>query len=355
MLLHDNYTAEHIAELRSQTGADPSILERTVFAFGLLEAIRTVGMPFTFKGGTSLLLMLENPRRLSTDIDIIVDRGTEVDEYIDRAGKIFPFVSVEENKRKGMNDIEKRHFRFHFVSPRTGKEINILLDIVFEDNPYPHVYEKPIKSSLLMSDGEDLTVFVPDKNSILGDKLTAFAPHTTGIPFGVDKELEIIKQMFDCWTLIREMDDYNTVLDVYDRVSRIEIGYRGLDIDPTGCLKDTIDSCICILGRGGIRQDEYKHFSTGIGSIQGHIFSGRINGENAGAYASEIMYLAACILTGQEYERISDPDEYRDIPMKMQGIKKISAMRNADPMAYAYMVKSFKILHEIGLYVDSVV
>ena len=354
MLLQDNYTAEHIAELRSQTGADPSILERTVFAFGLLEAIRTVGMPFTFKGGTSLLLMLENPRRLSTDIDIIVDRGTEVDEYIDRAGKIFPFVSVEENKRKGVNDIEKRHFRFHFVSPRTGTEINILLDIVFEDNPYPNVYEKPIRSSLLMSEGEDLTVFVPDKNSILGDKLTAFAPHTTGVPFGVDKELEIIKQMFDCWTLIREMDDYRTVLNVYDRVSRIEIGYRGLDIEPAECLKDTIDSCICIMGRGGIRQDEYKHFSTGIGSIQGHIFSGRINGENAGAYASEVMYLAACILTGQAYERVSDLDEYRDVQLKMQGIRKISSMRNADPMAYAYMVKSFRLLNEIGLYNDSI-
>lgn len=25
---------------------------------------------------------------------------------------------------------------------------------------------------------------------ILGDKLTAFAPHTTGIPLGVDKELD---------------------------------------------------------------------------------------------------------------------------------------------------------------------
>ena len=61
MLLHDNYTAEHIAELRSQTGADPSILERTVFAFGLLEAIRTVGMPFTFKGGTHFCLCLRIP------------------------------------------------------------------------------------------------------------------------------------------------------------------------------------------------------------------------------------------------------------------------------------------------------
>ena len=43
MLARENYTAEHITELRTRTGADPSILERTVFAFGLLEAIRSVG------------------------------------------------------------------------------------------------------------------------------------------------------------------------------------------------------------------------------------------------------------------------------------------------------------------------
>lgn len=30
MLLRENYTKEHIVELREQTGADPSILERTV-------------------------------------------------------------------------------------------------------------------------------------------------------------------------------------------------------------------------------------------------------------------------------------------------------------------------------------
>ena len=49
MLLSENYTEEHINELRIKTGANPSILERTVFAFGLLEAISTVGLPFIFK------------------------------------------------------------------------------------------------------------------------------------------------------------------------------------------------------------------------------------------------------------------------------------------------------------------
>ena len=356
MLVHENYTKEHIASLKEQTGADPSILERTVFAFGLLEAIRSVGMPFIFKGGTSLLVLLDNPRRLSTDIDIIVDKDTDVDDYINKAGKIFPFISVEEHKRKGANDIEKRHFRFHFLSPITDKEINILLDVVFEDNPYLKVTERPIRSKLLISEGDDFLVRVPDKNCILGDKLTAFAPHTTGIPFGKDKELEIIKQMFDCWTLIQEMDDYQLVSSVYNTVSHIELSYRDLDKKPSDCLKDTIESCICIMGRGGIRSDEYASFKAGISSIQGHIFIGRINGENAGTYASEVMYLAASLLTGQqEYVRITNLDEYRGVQLKMKGSKKINGLRNTTPTAYAYIVKSFQMLHEAGLYIDSII
>ena len=57
MLSRENYTEVHINDLRAQTSADPSILERTVFAFGLLEAIRIVELPFIFKGGTALLAL----------------------------------------------------------------------------------------------------------------------------------------------------------------------------------------------------------------------------------------------------------------------------------------------------------
>lgn len=67
MLTKDNFTEEHIRELQNQSKCDPSILERTIFAFGLLEALTKAGMPFIFKGGSSLMLLLEHPRRLSTD------------------------------------------------------------------------------------------------------------------------------------------------------------------------------------------------------------------------------------------------------------------------------------------------
>lgn len=356
MLMRDNYTEEHISEVRAKTGVDPSVLERTIFAFGLLEAIRQVELPFIFKGGTSLLLLLETPRRLSTDIDIIVDPGTEIDRYIQEAGQIFPFRSVEENIRKGSNNVEKRHFRFLFVSPRNGREINILLDVVFEKNPYRRLIEKPIISnSILLTEGNDLTVQLPDKNCILGDKLVAFAPRTTGIPFGKDKELEIIKQMFDCWSLLHEMDDYQLVTEVYRDVARIEMDYRGLTGTFDMVLLDTIKSCICIIGRNAIRPEDYQNFVSGINAIQGHIIQYRMNGENAALIACEIMYLAACILTKQaDFERITDPIPFRARELTMRGSKRVRYLRNVDPAAYAYLTEAFRLLQQEGYYIESI-
>lgn len=39
MLSRDMYTDEYIRELQRRTGNDPALLERVVYAFGLLEAM----------------------------------------------------------------------------------------------------------------------------------------------------------------------------------------------------------------------------------------------------------------------------------------------------------------------------
>ena len=66
------YELDYIRELQKKYASDPGLIERALYAFGLLEAIKRVGMPFCFKGGTSLMLIFEKPARLSTDIDILV-------------------------------------------------------------------------------------------------------------------------------------------------------------------------------------------------------------------------------------------------------------------------------------------
>lgn len=61
MIKKENYSVEHILDLREKNKRDPNLIERVLFAFGLLEALRKVGLPFIFKGGTSFYLFLISP------------------------------------------------------------------------------------------------------------------------------------------------------------------------------------------------------------------------------------------------------------------------------------------------------
>ena len=191
------YDLDYIRNLQSEYNCDPSLIERALYAFGLLEALRKTGMPFCFKGGTSLMLLLETPLRLSTDIDILVEPGTDVDKYISKASMIFPFLNKTEDIRKGRNRIVKRHFKFTYYSPLRNTEFYILLDVVFAHLPYAKTIRKEIRNNLLRTEGDNLSVDIPSPECLLGDKLTAFAPHTTGILLGSGCELEIAKQLFD--------------------------------------------------------------------------------------------------------------------------------------------------------------
>ena len=168
MLNKRNYELEYMRELQEKYKKDPALLERVLYAFGLLEALKVSGMPFVFKGGTCLMLLLEHPMRLSTDIDIIVTPGTDVDQYIRKAGTIFPFVTCEEQIRVGRNSIEKRHFKFIYQSPLQEKEFYILLDILFSEIPYVETIEKEVKNELLIVDGLKtmVTCFLKEKEFV---------------------------------------------------------------------------------------------------------------------------------------------------------------------------------------------
>lgn len=59
MIVKENYSLGYIEKLRETKRIDVTILERSIYALGLLEALATVGMKFIFKGGTSLILLLD--------------------------------------------------------------------------------------------------------------------------------------------------------------------------------------------------------------------------------------------------------------------------------------------------------
>lgn len=346
MLTKDNYTLEHINELRKNKNTDTFILERSIYAFGLLEALCKVKMPFIFKGGTSLMLLLEHPRRLSTDVDIIVPQGTDVESYLKKVKDVFPFEKVVQQERIGKNGIAKKHYKFYYKSPvKNDTLFYILLDILFEENHYARIVRKPIKNDLLNTQGEDLEVVLPSVDCILGDKLTAFAPHTTGIPLGIGKELEIIKQMYDVAALIDVFDDFEDVYNSYMAIVETEINYRGLDISANEVLMDTIDTAACIAGRGQIG-NEYPMYLAGIKSISTHIYDERYSAEKAVQSACKIMYLAACILRKSNFEKVIDCNLYLDCNIGKSNYSKLSKLRKFNAEAFAYVVKTVELLEK---------
>ncbi len=72
MIAKHCFTKEWLSKIKSDFPAiDPTILEKTIYAFELLSLLLQEEIDFVFKGGTSLLILLPQPKRLSIDIDIL--------------------------------------------------------------------------------------------------------------------------------------------------------------------------------------------------------------------------------------------------------------------------------------------
>mgnify|MGYP004560954307 CR=1 FL=1 len=207
--------------------------------------------------------------------------------------------------------MQKGSYKFVYNSTTFKREFYILLDNLFEDNHYTKLIEMPIKDALINTEEPYVMVTAPSIDCVMGDKLTAFAPHTTGIPFGIDKELENIKQMYDVACLFDVAVDYEDVYKSYMNTVKTEILYRNNDCTYIDTLLDTIEASACIASRGQIGED-YPLLLAGIKKINNHIFDETFSAELAIVKACKVMYLATCILTNEKMIKIVNYDVYHD-------------------------------------------
>lgn len=301
MIQKETYLLDNIQRIKDKYNLDPELIQRAIFALGLVETLIVVGADFVFKGGSSLMLLNETPKRLSTDVDILVEPDYDIESFINKASSVFPFISFEESKRKTNKTISKKHFRIKYASPRTNREVTVIVDVLFANNRYKKIEKRPIKNNLLICSGEDIFVKTPSIEEMLADKLTAFAPHTIGINFfnenfSNDKRLEVIKQFFDVSNLFDIAHDFKLVKDTYLEAAQEEISFRNIDVTYKDCLMDSFNSALTILSWGKLHNEDFKNYVEGIKKIESHIVGEKFNLNNAYLPASKIMLLSACIL-----------------------------------------------------------
>lgn len=299
MINPQSRSLEWITEVAQRMGIrDKALVEKTIRAFSLLEALARSGCPFLFKGGSSLMLHLNTSKRLSIDIDIICPPGTAIENYLGMYAEEYGFGKVELVERISRTDVPKQHAKFYYeVSyPGNGGQDKILLDVLFEDTHYSKVVSLPIQSPLLITDEPLVTVNLPSHEDLLGDKLTAFAPHTTGIPFFKGKKacsMEIIKQLFDVASLFDITNDLSITRQTFMKFAAIELQYRHLQADDIRqVLSDIYQTALCICLRGLENPDEYKLLQDGISRIANFIHSERYTLDSAIVNASKVAYLS---------------------------------------------------------------
>jgi hypothetical protein len=368
------YTRTWADQERKKLGnCDPGLLEKCVRALTLLGHLADSGLPFLFKGGTSLLLHLPKVRRLSIDIDIVSPAAnSELGRVVAQIGQSTPFTRWEENIRGTAPNSDReplpqrRHFKFWFPSERAqNREDYILLDVVQEAHCPHATIRRPIATSFLQPERE-ITVTLPTIESLLGDKLTAFAPTTTGVklrkPNNEEGEvMQVAKQLFDVGVLFEHATDFDQVARTYDGVQAQESGYRENLHSRDATLADTLNAC---LGFTGLRvrgapatlYPDADLLLAGFQRLQGHLTQRPPDENGRRVFAARAAVLAAHLRAGRSFDFATD--RYTGSAQQLVALRSASlnghpyawldGLKAVNPEAYYYWHLAMTALSEIA-------
>lgn len=252
-----------------------------------------------------------------------------------------PFKKFEEDKRINKG-IPKKHFKFYYESVVSNKFPQyVLLDILFDNEIYTEMRKVPIKNSLINTCDPHMEALCPTLNSLLGEKMTAFAPNTTGIPYDSEKHTEIIKQMFDVSRMVKHISpaSLEVVKENFYLSAEQNIRFRQLNnLGPDHVLEDMIDTSITILANGKYNSDAYNRLDEGIKNIKGYIHSERYNYDYAVKDAGRVAHLATSILNNTPFTHYSKDLEVESYT-EGNHLRRMNILKKTDKEAYFHWQK----------------
>ncbi|MGI5914795.1 MAG: nucleotidyl transferase AbiEii/AbiGii toxin family protein [Bacteroidales bacterium] len=353
MIDKEKITLEWIEKVsKANRNADKILVEKVIRALLLLEGLIMQKLSFVLKGGTALMLHLNSTKRLSIDIDIIMTgKPDNLNEILDKAAAGQGFIRKEEQKRTANTKIDKAHYKFFYTSlHKTSKdEEYVLLDILFEAVHYQKLENIKIQSSFVPEKDAPLTVKSPCLEDIIGDKLTAFAPYTTGIPYfkGEDSmSMEIIKQLYDIGNLADNVSDIENIKSTFKTFAVTELSYRELDnLTEEDVIEDIYQTALCVVTRGADGKGNFEELQKGIQRISRFVFSESYHIEKAIVHASKAAYLATLIKANTtKIEKYNNPLQMKDWTIGEPMNLRLNRLKKSNPEAFFYWYKIYELI-----------
>ncbi|MDF7824461.1 nucleotidyl transferase AbiEii/AbiGii toxin family protein [Pontiellaceae bacterium B12227] len=353
MILGKCFSESHVRQCCKEMNLQGTLLlEKSIHALALLGSLSESGIPFVFKGGTSLLLHLTEIRRLSIDIDIVSHVSKEqLTKVLDKITSTKPFNKYVEVSPGFSGKPDMLRFEVHYDPIIDTTQPYVLLEVVEEENcPLP-CEQKTISASFINTD-RDVKVTTPTVNALLGDKLTAFAPNTIGVHYqdehGASTALQVVKQLFDIGELFDHVTDMAEVRTAYKASYAVENKYYDERYSLDQVINDTADTALalCRYNKGDKASvtSDISAISLGIDELRNHLVRNEFRLKSEAQIAAAKTYALAeyareniSMTVNDRLKSVNDkisvisntnlPDEYRD----MEHLKQIN------PKAFYYL------------------
>lgn len=310
------FTREYLQEQgKALRVADLRNLEKCILALELTARLQSEGLDFVFKGGTSLLLHCDPPRRLSVDVDILsLEPIEKFKEVLAQVSNTAPFEKWEHQKHRDREAPPTIHFKAFYTSTISGEEENVQLDVICTENPYARTVQKSVTTSFLEVE-EETQVTVPCASSLLADKVAAFAPTTIGFPYypiiagtgaqGEPRPIKVVKHLFDIGELATFADDAQASIDTYQKIHAEQLEFRDGDWSMAQALQDTQLASYHVCRIDEKKQNQHNEeaqnhraiLKQGISFIASHLFSEPFQREQAQIAAAKAALSAQIILS----------------------------------------------------------
>jgi predicted nucleotidyltransferase component of viral defense system len=334
MISSKSFSKEWISQAAARLRVHAVILEKSIHALALVGRLAQEGLDFVFKGGTSLMLHLDPIRRLSIDVDIAsLEPEDRVREILNRVADNRPFTRWEHQDWRDGENPPTKYFRLFYPSPFDPvQESSIQLDVLVTEAAHPVVETREIKVPFLEME-EPMTVKVPTVESLLGDKLTAFAPTTIGILYEpVHKKtgelveprpIRVMKQLFDVGELFAVAQNLQIVADSYATHYQHQNGYRGGKHSLADALEDTLAAAYELSQidlKPKAENGSSSFFRKGVSALNTHLINHDTNIHAIKAHAARAALLATLIKSGNLSQPLSD---FRQIPTDLDALKSL--------------------------------
>lgn len=272
------FSMEHIRS--GSFHASPELTEQALHCLELVVELSESRLEFQFKGGNSLLVILDRPQRFSIDVDIATDCATgRIEEALDLIVKrygIFTRWDKRQHKTKPWIALASYYLFYQSVVNGSPQECSIMLDAQLSRSPYSCELRPVVCGDLFQS---DTLVEFPLPASIIGDKLLTLGPETLGIPVGKGKAAQRLKHVFDVSRLCDMHPSLEDIRESFIKCLEFENRLQQSAITADEVVRDTLASCFSVARLPRAPRDAQDgtalaEHASGLKPFAAHLFTG---------------------------------------------------------------------------------